>query len=1126
MLPFRRFRSKRDKNDARLESGQGSLDDSDSELRGKAPEESIGLFYFNRDTQGQCHAIDIVAVHGLGGHWEKTWTDKNGKLWLRDFLPSQLQEVSINARIMSYGYNSKTAFSRAITNIDNDAEDLLNRLDNRRETEEERKRPILFIAHSLGGLVVKKALIIARERSGQYRNLLKSVQGCVFFGVPHRGSDIAFWVNYPAKLLDHGLLGLGGNTAYIDALKTNSSTWRAISKQFVERAEPLEIRTFYETERLGNVLIVDEESARLNLPKEVAVGVASSNHINMCKFNNVDSQRYEPVWKAVRKLAQEAIARSAPSLVSLSERETECLRCLYTSNYKEHKGRNPRRILGTCDWFLRHPQYLHWRDTQESNLLWVSASPGCGKSVLASYLVDELGGQESQKNFSGTVCYFFFKDDNDRQKSTTSALCAILYQFFNHDKSLIRYALPAFETKGEQMVKEFGTLWDILMTAAADENCGNLICIMDGLDECEELHRDMLLQALIEFSSGNESRTGTKQPLKILVTSRPYLSIENKLHDESIIRLKAEDETFSTQGDVEMVIRARIAEIGKRRHLSQIVQTTLVDRLIRNADRTFLWVSLVIEDIDRSPRMSKGALDELVENIPETLDSVYDKILQRTFNRSHARKLLHIVVAAARPLSLNEMSVAFVIKPHDRSYEDLDREPDIAKTITNLCGLFVKIIDSKIYLVHQTARAFLINDPGIIPLDLGTWKHSLRLVDAHLVLAEISIRYLLFPIFEEDSLEFESDDFEVSEAEISHDVKKHDFLHYAATWWVTHFRDADVTQNTALVNLALKLIDTQSKRFRTWFRLYQMTESVFEEFLPPGSSDLTTGSYLGLEDVVRLLLVAPSVDVTSKDDIGRTPLSWATIMGHEGVLRSLLAVPSVEVNSKDRDGQTPLSLAAERGHEGIVRLLLNRGAKHDSKDTSGQTPLSMAAIKGHEGVVRLLLDRGAKHDSKDTWGQTPLSWAAERGREGIVRLLLDRGAKHDSKDTWGRTPLSWAADRGHEGIVRLLLDRGAKHDSKDTWGRTPLSWAAIMGHEGVLRLLLAVPSVEVNSENRDGRTPLSLAAEREFEGVVRLLLDRGAKHDSVDQFGKTPLSHATERGHEKTVELLTQARNA
>ncbi|KAF2192361.1 ankyrin, partial [Zopfia rhizophila CBS 207.26] len=63
------------------------------------------------------------------------------------------------------------------------------------------------------------------------------------------------------------------------------------------------------------------------------------------------------------------------------------------------------------------------------------------------------------------------------------------------------------------------------------------------------------------------------------------------------------------------------------------------------------------------------------------------------------------------------------------------------------------------------------------------------------------------------------------------------------------------------------------------------------------------------------------VDVDSKDEAGRTPLSWAAENGREAVVKLLLETGKVDVDSKDNYGRTPLSWAAERGHEAVVKLL-------------------------------------------------------------------------------------------------------------------------------------------------------------------------------------------------------------
>lgn len=98
----------------------------------------------------------IIAVHGLGGHWRDTWTGNSTKNWLKDFLPFQLQDAGITTRVLSFGYDSDTAFSKAVMDIDDVAAMLLDRLVGERQTPGEKSRAMIFIAHSLGGIIVKK----------------------------------------------------------------------------------------------------------------------------------------------------------------------------------------------------------------------------------------------------------------------------------------------------------------------------------------------------------------------------------------------------------------------------------------------------------------------------------------------------------------------------------------------------------------------------------------------------------------------------------------------------------------------------------------------------------------------------------------------------------------------------------------------------------------------------------------------------------------------------------------------------------------------------------------------------------------------------------------------------------
>jgi len=99
-------------------------------------------------------------------------------------------------------------------------------------------------------------MILAHERANIYKEILESIRSAVFFGVPHRGADQAYWAEFAAKVVQVSQLGFGTNTNFVRDLKRNSPAFAAISQQFIERGAQLQqIRTFYETEKLLNQLV-------------------------------------------------------------------------------------------------------------------------------------------------------------------------------------------------------------------------------------------------------------------------------------------------------------------------------------------------------------------------------------------------------------------------------------------------------------------------------------------------------------------------------------------------------------------------------------------------------------------------------------------------------------------------------------------------------------------------------------------------------------------------------------------------------------------------------------------------------------------------------------------------------
>lgn len=720
-----------------------------------------------------------------------------------------------------------------------------------------------------------------------------------------------------------------------------------------------------------------------------------------------------------------------------------------------------------------------WLKHKDSGPLLVSADPGCGKSVLARYLIDEYLPRSS------TICYFFFNDQD--QNTARQALCALLHQLFEQKPSLLDHAHEQLAKDGREGLRNSTeSLWKVLRNAISDPDAGPIIIVLDALDECAQSEFGDLIKN-IERLFWNDIN---HDKIKCFLTSRPYSQILSKFHALlrafPNIRIPGEEESEAISQEVNRVITYRINQLSDMKYLLPDTASYLETKLKQTTHRTYLWVYLVFNYLEKEDfKTTLTGVKEAIKQLPGNVYEAYEKILHKSTNYYLTRKVLSIILAASRPLTVIEMNIAINTDQTKRHFEDLDleNEQNFTLRLRSCCGLFVSIYHGRVYLLHQTAREFLLADQA--PVFLGEqWHHSITIRQAHTVLAEICMRYVEF--FDFDSKLFGSD--HPLSMHAGHSRGNFAFMDYSSESWAAHFDEGDHVPNGEIESIARRICDPNSGCYSAWFSRYSEAANLGDYAF----TGLMIASYFGHSAVVMLFLDA-GADFNLKDSrYERSALSWAAERGHEATVKLLLE-KRAEVNSKDLHDQTPLFWAAMNGQNITIELLLENDAEVDPMtDTDARTALSWAAAGGYEAAVKLLLDKGADINSKDMDYQTPLSWAIKNNNKATVELLLEKGGVVDSEDTQNKTPLSWAAENGHHAIVKSLLNTGADIDLKDglEW-RTPLSWAAQGGHPAVVELLLD-NGAEVDSMSSSGLTPLYYATVRGWGPIQQLLRARGA----------------------------------
>ncbi|KAH0538021.1 hypothetical protein FGG08_005382 [Glutinoglossum americanum] len=476
---------------------------------------------------------DIIAITELDGHAYGSWRGKGilRRMWLRDFLSKDMP----HCRTMIYGYNSKLK-SLEISKIMDYGREFMEEIKKVRYTKELRERPLFFIAHGFGGIILAHCLVKAvqmnKDDDPTIAALHKATYGILFFGTPHKGLMVDDIKSMLAADADHP------RNALLEQINLKSDLLIDQLADFKNLIRDRKIVSFYETEQTRRlkwdpkdqswsrggdyITAVDTDSAILQLPDLMEIKIPlHANHSQMVKFDSRGSQAYKSALQYLRQYE-----RDAPKIVSdrfLSQavpnlRHTIADWLSPLNFIQKQSDVLDRRHPGTGQWLLDSDMFRDWLSGAEQTL-WCRGIPGAGKTVLVSIVVDHLR-QKFQEEKIGIACIYC--DYKDRIEQTpVNVIGSLLKQLIQVQKQLpISEELNTLYKRHER-VKTRPTLDECSKVLRSEvRRYTKVFVVIDALDECPEDDgtRARLLKEL----------GALKDTINLMVTSRPHINIENE----------------------------------------------------------------------------------------------------------------------------------------------------------------------------------------------------------------------------------------------------------------------------------------------------------------------------------------------------------------------------------------------------------------------------------------------------------------------------------------------------------------------------------------------------------------------------------------------------------------------
>ncbi|KAH7350019.1 WD40-repeat-containing domain protein [Plectosphaerella cucumerina] len=458
--------------------------------------------------------------------------------------------------------------------------------------------------------------------------------------------------------------------------------------------------------------------------------------------------------------------------------DLECMRNLHITDPEKDKARiqdtKGGLLRDSYAWVLKTPNFEEWQ-TSDCGLLWIRGDPGKGKTMLICGIVDEL-----RRHSTSRPAYFFCQDSNKDLNNATAVLRGLIFTLVRQQPRLISHVREEYDPVGPKL---FGgnNVWvamsKILTAILTDPSLGSTVLVVDALDECGEGRIELLKLIVQSVSCG----------VKWAVSSRNWPNIQEQLDaaDRKVtLRLELNEKLISAA--VEAYIGHKVGELAQRKKYNKGLQKEIQQNLIKKADSTFLWVSLVCEELSRASPWN--ALKTL-QGIPSGLDPLYERMMQHIIGSDDEELCTQILAVASivyRPVSVKELTAVLELPSY------FIEDPAALNDLVASCGSFLTLRDNVVSLVHQSAKDFLLRPETINKILSHGVQHQHRAIFSRSV-------DVLSETLHRDIYQLKEPGATIDTPPPNPDPL--DPIQYSLTYWVDHLKDADVSAEPTQLHL-------------------------------------------------------------------------------------------------------------------------------------------------------------------------------------------------------------------------------------------------------------------------------------------------------------------------------------